>query len=403
MKLSKWLKIYGTIFAILAVGFLSFLGGMNVGREQADSSTAVGKVINESLTPAYLRKTVDFNQFWRLWDLIKTKYYHQPVNEVKFLYGAEAGLVASLNDPYSVFFEPQVATEFSRELAGSIYGIGAEVAVKKDVLTVVAPLPETPAARAGLKPGDKILAIDGLDTTGMAIDVAVNKIRGDKGTTVKLYIMRDGFQKPQEFSIVRDNIQVKSVQYELKNKIANIKVSHFNEDTGADFEKAVEQVVKDNPRGVIIDLRNNPGGYLNIAVDMIGEWVTNNVAVIERSTTNEEKTYTTNGKGRLSNYPTVVLINKGSASASEILAGALQDYGKAKLVGEQSFGKGTVQSYESFDDGSALKLTIAEWLTPKKRTIDKTGITPDIIVKLTNEDADNLKDPQLDKAIELLK
>lgn len=402
MGLNKWLKVYGGIFLILVVGFVSFLGGMTVGQRKP-LTDASGKVINQELTPAYLRKTVDFNQFWRLWDTIKTKYYHQPTNEVKFLYGAEAGLVASLGDPYSVFFEPKVATEFSRELSGSIFGIGAEVSIKKDVLTVIAPLPETPAERAGLKPGDKILAIDGLDTSGMALDLAVSKIRGDKGTTVKLLIMRDGFKKPQEFSIVRGDIQVKSVRYELKNNIAYIKVSHFNEDTGADFTKAVDKVLRDNPRGVIIDLRNNPGGYLNVAVDMIGEWMAEDVAVIERTSNNEQKEYKTNGRARLNNYPTVVLINKGSASASEILAGALQDYGRAKIVGEQSFGKGTVQSYELFDDGSALKLTVAEWLTPKKRAIDKNGITPDIVVKLTNEDADNLKDPQLDKALELLK
>ena len=402
MVLNKWLKIYGTVFIILTVGFISFLGGMEVGKRQP-MVDATGSVINQSLTPDYLRKTVDFNQFWRLWDIVKTKYYRQPVNEVKFLYGAEAGLVASLDDPYSVFFEPKVATEFSRELSGSIYGIGAEVSVKKDVLTVIAPLPETPAERAGLKSGDLILAIDGLDTRGMPLDLAVSKIRGDKGTTVKLLIMRDGFKKAQEFAIVRDNIQVKSVRYELKNNISYIKVTHFNEDTGVDFNKVVEKVLRDNPRGVIIDLRNNPGGYLNVSVDMLGEWLAEDTAVIERFTNNAQKEYKTNGRARLNNYPTVVLINKGSASASEILAGALQDYGRAKVVGEQSFGKGTVQSYEEFEDGSALKLTIAEWLTPKKRAIDKNGITPDVVVKLTEADVENSKDPQLDKAIELLK
>ena len=402
MVLNKWLKIYGTVFIILTVGFISFLGGMEFGKRQP-MVDATGSVINQSLTPDYLRKTVDFNQFWRLWDIVKTKYYRQPVNEVKFLYGAEAGLVASLDDPYSVFFEPKVATEFSRELSGSIYGIGAEVSVKKDVLTVIAPLPETPAERAGLKSGDLILAIDGLDTRGMPLDLAVSKIRGDKGTTVKLLIMRDGFKKAQEFAIVRDNIQVKSVRYELKNNISYIKVTHFNEDTGVDFNKAVEKVLRDNPRGVIIDLRNNPGGYLNVSVDMLGEWLAEDTAVIERFTNNAQKEYKTNGRARLNNYPTVVLINKGSASASEILAGALQDYGRAKVVGEQSFGKGTVQSYEEFEDGSALKLTIAEWLTPKKRAIDKNGITPDVVVKLTEADVENSKDPQLDKAIELLK
>src|SRR3989344_1122860 len=402
MTLNKWVKIYGTVFIILTVGFVSFLGGMEAGKRQPLTDD-VGNVINQGLTPEYLRKTVDFNQFWRLWDLVKTKHYKQPVNEVKFLYGAEAGLVASLDDPYSVFFEPKVATEFSRELSGSIYGIGAAVSIKKDVLTVVAPLSETPADRAGLKPGDKILAIDGLDTRGMALDLAVSKIRGDKGTTVKLLIMRDGFSKAKEFAIVRDNIQVKSVRYELKNNISYIKVTHFNEDTGADFSKTVEKVLNDNPRGVIIDLRNNPGGYLNIAVDMIGEWMAEDIAVIERFTNNVEKEYKTDGRARLNNYPTVILINKGSASASEILAGALQDYGRAKVVGEQSFGKGTVQSYEEFADGSALKLTVAEWLTPKKRAIDKNGITPDVVIELTEENVENMEDPQLDKALELLK
>jgi carboxyl-terminal processing protease len=400
--LLKCIFIY--LVVILLLG--SFLGGLVLGSRQGKIQTEKeifgGRVLDRTKLPEYLSRDVDFNLFWEVWDLAKKEYLRQPVSDTKLFYGALAGIIAALDDPYSVFLNPEVAEKFQQELKGTFEGIGAEIGIKNDQLTIIAPLPDTPAFRAGLKSGDKILAIDGKDTTGMALDYAVSLIRGPKGTEVILTIWREGWEKPKEIKIVRDKIELVSVKWEMKDKIAYIAINHFNEDTSRRFNAAVNEILMANPKGIILDLRNNPGGFLETAVDVAGEWIENNVVVIEKTREGEKKPRKSSGLARLQNLKTVVLINQGSASASEIVAGTLQDYKKATLVGKKTFGKGSVQNLELLRDGSAVKITVSEWLTPNERQIDKEGIQPDIEIDLTEEDYNAGRDPQLDKAIEIL-
>lgn len=373
-------------------------------KENVFFGTVFGKFKEDSA--GHLTKDVDFDLYWKLWEELKTKYVDKNgATEKQMFYGSLKGMAASLNDPYTIFMDPAESKEFNSDLSGTFEGIGAEIGLKNDVITVVAPLAGLPAEKAGIKSGDKIIAIDGVSTSGLSADGAVMKIRGPKGTKVKLTIFRQGFETTKDFEIERDIIYVKSVKTKsLDNNLFLITVSSFNEDTEKLFSQAVSEAMLKKPKGIIIDLRNNPGGFLNTSVAMIGEWIKNDTAVTEKTgDPKNDITYTTNGAARLKGYPTVVLVNGGSASASEILAGALKDYGVATIVGEKTYGKGSVQSLEDLSDGSSLKVTVAKWFTPKGNSINEIGITPDVEVKLTQEDFDNNKDPQLDKAIEILK
>ena len=398
---------YATVYVVIVLILGGFLGGMVLGVRQgkfeAQKQIYGGTVNNTNQVPSYLSKDVDFNLFWQVWNLAKKDYVHQPVQDTKLFYGALSGMISSLGDPYSVFFDPKTAADFNQELSGSFEGIGAELGIKNKQLTVIAPLSGTPAEKAGLKAGDNILAIDGKDTTDMSLDSAVSLIRGKKGTDVTLTVWRTGWDKSQDFKITRDQIDVPSVKWEMKKDIAYIQITNFNEDTSARFNQAVSELIAKDPKGLILDLRNNPGGFLDKAVDVAGEWILNDVVVSEQSDDGQKNDERSSGLARLENLKTVVLVNEGSASASEIVAGALQDYGKATLVGEKTFGKGSVQNLEPLPDGSAVKITVAEWLTPKGRHIDKEGIAPDIEVKLTEDDYNANRDPQMDKALELLK
>jgi carboxyl-terminal processing protease len=399
----KFLNYYFVILLVLIV----FVGGVLVGQYSnkpvTNANFVSGKVTNQKVRPSFLSKDIDFDLFWQTWDIIKKNYVHQPVSETELLYGAMAGSVASLGDPHSIFFDPETTQKFSAELKGNFDGIGAEVAIKNDRLTIIAALPGTPADKAGLHPGDKVLAIDGEDTSVMSLDYAVNKIRGPKGTDVVLTINRESWEKPKEIKITRETIKIKSVTWKmLDNSIALINLRYFNEDTSQEFNKAVIEIIAKNPKGVILDLRNNPGGFLDTAVDVAGEWVNKGTIVYEKSADGKLKAHEAKGRARLKDFPTVVLVNQGSASGSEIVAGALKDYKLATLVGEKTFGKGSVQTLFALEDGSSIKLTIALWLTPNENTIDGEGIEPDVQVKLTDEDFNQNKDPQLDKAIWVL-
>ncbi len=401
----------GALSAVLIV--LSFFGGaffqsrhQSAAPQQQCGEQKPGQVENQGAPPPFALKNVDFNGFWDIWRTVHERYVHQPVSDVQMYYGSVAGMVASLGDPYSVFFDPDTAKKFSQELSGTFEGIGAELGIKKDKLTVIAPLPGTPAEKAGLKPGDWIVGIDGADTSGMLLDDAVSRIRGPKGTSVKLTVLHEGTRDPVELTIARATIVVQSVKWKMVSRegklIAVITLSHFNEDTEARFNEAVRSVLLENPSGVVLDMRNNPGGFLDTAVKVAGEWVPHDVIVEEKFSDGTKKDYNSDGNYRFADLPTVVLVNGGSASASEIVAGALKDHGKAKIVGEQTYGKGSVQDYSELADGSALKLTVALWYTPKGTSIDKNGITPDEVVKLSDEDYNNDRDPQMDRALELL-
>jgi carboxyl-terminal processing protease len=279
---------------------------------------------------------------------------------------------------------------------------------------VVAPLPDTPASRAGIRAGDAVLKIDGEETLGLSLDAAVSKIRGPKGTAVTLTVLHAGDQDAVDVRIVRDQIVVSSVKWTMVDDAgketdrsggwALISVSQFNEDAVPLFDSAIRALELRDAKGVIVDLRGNPGGYLESAVEMARYWAGGDTVVVQKRSDGTEESFAPTMKSAKVGLPTIVLVNGGSASASEILAGALQDYGLATLVGEKTFGKGSVQSYfNEFPDGSALKITTALWYTPKMRSIDKTGIAPDVEVKMTPDDVKAGKDPQLEKAIELFK
>jgi len=314
-------------------------------------------------------------------------------------------LVNGLKDPYSVFLKPELAKRFLDDVSGSFEGVGIEIGIKDDRLTIIAPLDYTPAFRAGLRSGDKIYAINGKSTVDMGLDEAAHLIRGEKGTAVVLTILRKPEKITKDVEIIRDTINIKSVSWELKgqnDKIAYIKIIHFSNDTWLDFQDIARVALASNPQGLILDLRNNPGGYMNTAVNIAGYWLGEEVVVIARDANGQEKKYKSSGPQVFNNLPTVVLVNQGSASASEILAGALQDYQKATILGVETFGKASVQELKSFVDGSALKLTIANWHTPLGRSFNEVGIIPDVEVEATEEDYLEGKDPQLSRALEIL-
>lgn len=357
-------------------------------------------------------KDVNFNLYWDVWNKLQERYIGKPVPDADLFYGSLEGLVASVGDPYTMFLRPQKAERFNQDLSGSFSGIGAELGMKKDFIVIVAPLPDSPAERAGLKAGDKILVVDGKDTYGWTLDEAVNKIRGKKGTAITLIILSNGASAPREVVITRDVIKVKSVKWEMKDKIAYIKISSFNEDTAELFDQSIRDLIVKNPRAFVIDLRNNPGGFLDTAVRVASEWIPKGTIVTEKFSDGTEETYVSNGKHRLENFKTYVMVNGGSASASEILAGALQDYGKAVVVGEKTFGKGSVQDYEQLPDGSGLKITVAEWLTPKGRQINNNGIEPDqkmapvvatSTAQIAEEEAPEPKDTVLEDLLKTIK
>lgn len=404
-KAGKYFGTYlGVILFVVAFG-AGFLAGRNVYfKKYVTNAEGFGGTQNILINGTAVHPDVDLNQFWQVFDEIKAKYVKQPVSDKELITGAMQGLVAALNDPYSLFLPPQQASDFTSDLAGELEGIGAEIGVKNNQLMVISPIPETPAEKAGLKPGDAILFINKESTAGMDAGTAVTKIRGKAGTQVTLAIMRSGWTKSKDIVITRQKITVPSVTFKMKpGNIAYIQVLQFNDTTVDKFYNAIDEVKKNKARGIVLDLRNNPGGYLDSAIAMASEWVKDGVIVSEKGMQNATTMHETAGKHRLAGLKTVVLINKGSASASEIVAGALQDHKAATLVGEKSFGKGSVQDYENFPDGSALKITVAEWFTPNGKNINKEGITPDVLVP-ENFATDKIGvDKPLDKALEILK
>lgn len=404
IRAKKYVGIYlAIILFIISFGFGVLVDRVLYIKKQItdkNGDVQIGKVLN--LNRATSHADVEFNQFWEVWDKIKSKYVKQPVKETEMLYGAIQGLVAGLGDPYSLYLPPQAAEEFAKDLSGELEGIGAEIGVKDGQLMVVAPLPDSPAAKAGLRPGDKILFIDKESTFGLDVITAVGKIRGQAGTKVVLTISRNGLVKSMEVEIVREKINVPSILFSIKpNNIGYLRVMQFNDETTRQFAKSIRQMRAKNVSGVVLDLRNNPGGYMDAAVEMASEWIKDGVVVSEKGMDGLNNNRFTAGRHALAEMKTMVLINKGSASASEIVAGALQDYKKAILLGEKTFGKGSVQDFETFPDGSALKLTVAEWFTPQGRNINKEGVAPDVEIKEDWEKEKIGEDIVLETALEL--
>ncbi len=403
---NKKSKIVGLALAGCLVLGGVFLSGLALGRQDRaeKGSGLIAYSEKAKQATAASSSNLNFNLYWEVWDRLKNSYVDKnKLSDQDLFYGSLRGLAEATDDAYTVFLDPEEAEEFAADMAGTFEGVGAEVGMRNDIVTIIAPIEGAPAARAGLRAGDKIYAIDGQSTIGLSVDEAVKLIRGPKGTKVVLTIIR-GEDKPSDITITRDTIFVKSLSYNLRSdNFMVIKVSSFNDDTLGLFEEAINTALLKNPKGIILDLRNNPGGYLDTAVAMAGEWVEAGPVVAEQYGENKRDEYPSSGRARLKDFPTVVLINGGSASASEILAGALRDYHKATLVGEQTFGKGSVQSLMGLSDGSSLKVTVAKWLTPAGDFIDEKGLEPQVKVEMTLDDLNNSRDPQLDKAVEILK
>lgn len=360
---------------------------------------------------------LDFKLFWDTWDLLSKTYIDKKaLDPNKLFYGAISGMVAAIGDPYTVFLPPQQQTSSKEELGGSFQGVGIELGFSKDTpprLLVISPLEGTPAKLAGIKPQDLIVKIDDKDTTGMSLPDAVKLIRGVKGTKINLTVFREGENDTRDFSLTRDTIIVKSVEVSYKQtisgkNIAIIKLARFGERTNSEWTQVVSDVISKNPSAVILDVRNNPGGYLESAVFILSEFLDGGDAVLQEDNQGTRTPYKVNRPGLLTKLPVEVLINKGSASASEIVAGALQDRKKSLLIGEKSFGKGTVQEAQELTGGTGIHITVAKWLTPNGRWVNDTGgFEPDVKVEPNKDDPakdlpDSRQDPQLDKAIELL-
>ncbi|MDP2934564.1 MAG: S41 family peptidase [bacterium] len=397
----KYILIPGITLIVVILVFSGFI----LGKKSVSAPAAHDRVFfNKELGKP---TAIDFSLFWDALSKIEERYVNSDkIDYQKMLYGAISGMVESLGDDYTIFMPPEKTDSFVKSVSGkdSFEGVGMELGIKSKVLTVVTPIEGTPAYRAGIKAGDKILKIGDKTTEGMTTEEAVSLIRGEKGTQVNLTIIRKNLDKPKEYTLTRDTIEVPVIRWEiLENDIAYIKIYQFTANLPSKFEDIVTQLLRDNAKKIIVDVRNNPGGYLETAVDVASWFLPENEVVVREEFKNGEKNeYKSEGYKSLQNFKTVVLVNGGSASASEILAGALRDIKGIKLIGEKTFGKGSVQTLENFRDDSSLKITIAKWFTPSGVSIADEGLKPDVEVELTEDDASNDRDPQLDKAIEIL-
>lgn len=406
---SKLLRIgfVAAAFILVAAGSLSggFFAGYytaTTGLVPAWAGVPPGTANGQGGTPAEL--TQQFAPFWEAWALVHEEYVDQPVDDQKLAYGAIKGMLQALGDNHTGYDTPAESEILFSDASGELEGIGAEVSAKGDFVEIVSPMPGSPAEAAGILPGDLIMGVDGEETVGQDLFTVISKVRGPAGSTVVLTIARAGEADPLEFAIVRAKITIPSVESKmLKGGIAYVKINQFGEQTTSDLKKQLEALMADKPTGLILDLRGNPGGYRDAAVSVASQFIGDGPIMFQRYGDGRQETFEAEPDGLALNVPLVVLINKGSASASEIVAGAIQDYNRGQLVGEQSYGKGTVQDWRRLSNNQgSVRLTIARWLTPQERSIDKKGITPDVEVLLTKEDRAAKRDPQLDKAVELL-
>ncbi|MBU1992454.1 MAG: S41 family peptidase [Patescibacteria group bacterium] len=411
MKNSKSKYLTGFIVAIFAFLFgwqsaniyiSNFGPRMDLANTTVSPATAFTPII-ESL----MSEGIDLSLFWRVRQTLDDRYLNEEVlDDEEMIYGSVKGMVSALDDPYTVFLPPKETKEFKDSLNGSLEGIGAELTIKDYNLVIVSPLKDSPAEKAGLRPNDIIYKIDGNIASEMTLYEAVTSIRGEVGTQVTLTIIRENIEKPFDIIITRKHIDIESVSLEEKpGSIFVLSVNQFSDDTKTELIENISKILLKEPKGLILDLRFNGGGYLDIAVDILSEFLAGKkeaVTIKKRDERDSEKIFVY-GTPRLPDLPLVVLINGGSASASEIVAGAIQDHGRGVVMGEQSFGKSTVQEVETYSDGSSLRLTVAEWFTPAGRSIHEVGISPDIIVEIDEEKyfVDGY-DPQMDRAVQYL-
>src|SRR3989338_2330667 len=398
------------IVIVLSLG-IGFGGGFWFSNWQIeDSNPVLMEIINRNLGQP---KEVDFALFWEVWDTLHEKYVNpSKLDKQEMLYGAIEGMVKNVGDPYTVFFEPVISQKFKEEISGTFGGVGIEIGKRNDFVTVIAPIKDSPAYTAGIKAGDKILKVDTKPITDLSIEEVVSMIRGKKGTKVVLTVSSNGDTK--DIELTRDTIKIPSLEWELlEGNVAYMQIHTFNQNVDSEFEKASREVLKSSATKLIIDLRNNPGGLLDSAINLAGWFLEyNQVVTMEEFKDGTRQEFKSQGSGALKIYPTIILLNGGSASASEILAGALHDNRSIKIIGEKSFGKGSVQELANYSDGSSLKVTIAKWLTPAGISISEKGIDADVEIKFKEEDLKEEgkieigtpgKDAQLDKAIEIIK
>lgn len=400
----KYLLFFVIVFLLIGSFFLGYKKGQAKPTTSSKNVPITGAVIQNKTVPSNLK--VDFSLFWKVWNLVKEKHIDSnKLDAQKMVYGAINGMLKATGDPYTDFFNPQQSKDFSLNIEGSFEGIGAELGVRDNILTVIAPLDGSPAKKAGLRAGDKIIKINDKAISDLSIDQAVDLIRGKKGTTVKLTILHEGNHETKDISITRDTIEIKSVALKSKkNGIAYVRITQFSENTDKEFDQVMNKIIAEDDKGIVLDLRNNPGGLLNKAVAIASRLIPRGkVVVSEEDSSGKKDSLHTTGGDKLSSLPIVVLINEGSASAAEILSGALKDDRGITLIGVKSFGKGSVQQLMNLPGGSSVKITVAKWLTPNGDYIMKKGIKPDVEVKMTADDYKNNRDPQLDKAMELIK
>ena len=341
-------------------------------------------------------KTIDLSSVQKTYQELVANYDGK-LDTQKLIYGANRGLVEAAGDPHTAYMDPDETKEFDKSLSGQIGGgIGAEIGLRNNKPTIIKPLENSPAQKAGIKAGEVIVKVNDEASSDWSVEKVVSKIRGEVGTSVKLTLLSDG--KTREVSVVRQNIVSPAVESEIDGEIGILKVNRFGDDTVSLSRKYASEFVEKGVKKVILDLRNNPGGTVGAAQGLLGIWLDNQIAMTERRGSEIVKTLRTTGTPILGNMKTVVLINGNSASASEITAGALREYGKATLVGQKSYGKGSVQIVLGLPGGSQMKVTEARWYTPKSKNIDKTGIEPDVKVDLSSDDVNNNVDPQMDKA-----
>ena len=405
--LNKFLNRRVFFIVIFVVIFVSATGGaFYFGYQKGTENPKIVVIKGVGNIEEGRLESVDFGIFWDVWQVVKDKYVEaDKLENQKLVYGAIDGLLGALDDPNSIFFPPDDAKKFNEDISGEFFGIGAEIGIRQNQLIIIAPLKESPTEKAGLRSKDKILKIDDKSTEGISVDEAVKLIRGEKGTKVILTIIRDEWDKPKEITIIRDVIKIPTIDWEMKdNGIAYIQLYNFYEQAPFLFYKAAVDVALKNPKGMVLDLRNNPGGYLDVSVHLAGWFLKpGEIVVSEEFRLGEKEIFKAAGNGFFQNLPVIILVNEGSASASEILAGALRDSRGVKLVGKKTFGKGTVQELQQLKSDSMIKITVAHWRLPNGQLIEKNGLNPDYEVDLTDEDIESERDPQLEKAMEILK
>lgn len=403
--------LLGLALAIGLFGSGVAFGGLSPQVQQAASRLlgpwlppVMGATASAPIASAQTDRETLFAPFWQAWDISHSRFVDQPVDDVALLRGAIRGMLDALGDEHTAYMDPDQYRQASIGLSGEYEGIGAFVDTDGEFLTIVSPMPGSPAEKAGVKAGDVVVAVDGDDVTGIDPSLVVQRILGPKGTTVRLTLRRENETDLIEVSVVRDSINIPSVEgHLLDSGLGYIQLNTFGEDTTRDLKRVVADLVRQDARGLILDLRGNGGGYLATAVEVSSEFLSDGVVLTERFGDGREEVYRARAGGQATTIPLVVLVDGGSASASEIVAGALQDYGRARLVGETTYGKGSVQDWIPLDgDQGAVRVTIARWYTPKDRQINEQGLAPDVEVAITDEDLKAGRDPQLDKAVEVL-